>query len=443
MARLLVNPGAPAAWEVQLKPGPNIIGRAITNHFQITHPSVSSSHCRIVVGDSSAEIEDLNSTNGTFINGAPVHRALLQDGQKLRLGEVDIVFFSDGEDVVAAGLPGAEPVIAAPGGPAGTATLTATVPVVATSRHCRFHPKTPARFTCNQCHHYFCEACVASRQIGGTQHKSCRHCGTECEPVEVCYEAAVEQGFLERLPGALGYPLRGAGVFVVIVGIVVLGMLKGGQVLIQYGNLRMIIFGVIAEVIAGGYLFTYLQAIVHSSVAEDRGMPDLPGISNPLEDVVLPFFKLLGLALFCFGPALAVAIWITSSHPANSTPLLLGATALGCVYFPMAFLAVAVLDSITAGNPLVVVVSITKVPMEYLVSLLLLGAVGAVQWGGALAMQRLFPEGWTTQSMGQLAGMLAATAFLSFFSLYLLVLAVHVLGLLYVTRKHRLGWIER
>jgi pSer/pThr/pTyr-binding forkhead associated (FHA) protein len=88
MARLLINPGSPAAWEVQLKTGPNSLGRGPMNDFQITDPSVSGTHCHIVVENGNATIKDMGSTNGTFVNRAPVKEALLKSGQTIHLGEV-------------------------------------------------------------------------------------------------------------------------------------------------------------------------------------------------------------------------------------------------------------------------------------------------------------------------------------------------------------------
>ena len=72
MARLLINPGSPSAWEIQLKPGTNLLGRGFANDFKITDPSVSGSHCQIVVEGGQFVIKDLGSTNGTFVNRAPV-----------------------------------------------------------------------------------------------------------------------------------------------------------------------------------------------------------------------------------------------------------------------------------------------------------------------------------------------------------------------------------
>src|ERR1041384_1510939 len=94
--RLLVNPGTPQAWEIQLKSGQNRLGRADQNDFQVNHPSVSGSHCESVVSSAGVLLKDLGSTNGTFVNRAPVHEALLQTGQHVHLGGVEMLFEAGG-----------------------------------------------------------------------------------------------------------------------------------------------------------------------------------------------------------------------------------------------------------------------------------------------------------------------------------------------------------
>src|SRR5947209_5743931 len=89
MARLVVNHGSPAAWEIQLKPGENFIGRGFANDFKLTDPSVSGSHCQLTVSDGSIRLKDLGSTNGTFVNSAKVQEAVLQTGQLVKLGGVE------------------------------------------------------------------------------------------------------------------------------------------------------------------------------------------------------------------------------------------------------------------------------------------------------------------------------------------------------------------
>jgi hypothetical protein len=213
--------------------------------------------------------------------------------------------------------------------------------------------------------------------------------------------------------------------------------------LTQVGSVRAMAFGTLLDVFAGGYLFTYLQGIIHSTVAQDRELPDLPWISNFVEDVLMPFFRLFGLFLCCFVPALAVGIWAGISEEPSGALAFLVALGFGAIYFPMAFLATAILDSIAAANPLVVVPSIIKAPGEYLICLVPLACSSAVQSIGAFLMKTLFPEGWMTHSMGPLLALIALIALISFLSFYLIILSVHLLGLLYLTKKAKLGWLAR
>src|SRR5436190_5812526 len=98
MSRLVVNPNTPQAREIQLKPGTNLLGRGFATDFQLEDPSISSTHCQIVIASGAAMIKDLGSTNGTFLNQAKIQESTLQHGQAIRLGGVDMVFYSDDRD---------------------------------------------------------------------------------------------------------------------------------------------------------------------------------------------------------------------------------------------------------------------------------------------------------------------------------------------------------
>src|SRR6266487_1157107 len=235
--RLLVNPGTPQAWEIQLKPGQNRLGRADQNDFQVNHPSVSGSHCEIVVSSAGVLLKDLGSTNGTYVNRAPVHEALLQTGQHLHLGGVEMLFEatapagtsapvaarSNLSRPAASGLriskaPAEEAVPAEAESPPLAPPLAPPVaPIAVGQAFCKFHQKTPARFLCNHCQKYFCDLCVTTRNVGGVMGKYCRACGTKCTPVQVnVTRGAGEKVFYARLPGAFLYPFRGFGVLILI-----------------------------------------------------------------------------------------------------------------------------------------------------------------------------------------------------------------------------------
>lgn len=75
----------------ELKVEKTTIGRVDDNTFPIPEASVSSHHCEILLRGSDIVLRDLNSTNGTFINGQQLTgEAVLKPGQIIRLGQVEM-----------------------------------------------------------------------------------------------------------------------------------------------------------------------------------------------------------------------------------------------------------------------------------------------------------------------------------------------------------------
>lgn len=93
------------------------IGRRSSNDVCVPNLSVSGKHARITIEDGEAWIEDLNSTNGTYINGRLIARQILQRGDEIIMGKVRLNYVIDagsadtdvanveahGEDEVSAG----------------------------------------------------------------------------------------------------------------------------------------------------------------------------------------------------------------------------------------------------------------------------------------------------------------------------------------------------
>jgi len=77
------------------------VGRIEENAFQIADASVSSRHAEILLQGSELLVHDLNSTNGTFINGGKISEAILKPGQVLRFGQVELKI-DDGQPLPAA-----------------------------------------------------------------------------------------------------------------------------------------------------------------------------------------------------------------------------------------------------------------------------------------------------------------------------------------------------
>jgi pSer/pThr/pTyr-binding forkhead associated (FHA) protein len=113
MPKLVVNPGTKQARVIELTPGVYNVGRSAGNDIRIEDPSVSTTHARILVQAGKVVIRDAGSTNGTFINGAPVKQGEIQPGQSLRLGWVEMTLMREPTAAtLVAGIPIPNPIAA-------------------------------------------------------------------------------------------------------------------------------------------------------------------------------------------------------------------------------------------------------------------------------------------------------------------------------------------
>jgi len=96
MAKLVVLTSGLAGRSVELNVDRTTIGRVDDNTFPITEPSVSSHHCEILLRGSDVVVKDLNSTNGTFINGNKISESVLKPGETLKLGQIELRLETEG-----------------------------------------------------------------------------------------------------------------------------------------------------------------------------------------------------------------------------------------------------------------------------------------------------------------------------------------------------------
>jgi pSer/pThr/pTyr-binding forkhead associated (FHA) protein len=116
MAKLVIQNQGMTGRACELQTDRTTIGRIEDNTFQIADPSVSSHHCEVHLRGSDIVIRDLNSTNGTFINGNKIEESALKPGQILRLGQVELKLEAEGAASTGAALtsPSAPAAVAAP-----------------------------------------------------------------------------------------------------------------------------------------------------------------------------------------------------------------------------------------------------------------------------------------------------------------------------------------
>ncbi len=405
MPCLVVNPGTPESWQIELEPGTLLLGRGQENDYPIEHPSVSHSHCRITVSDSGVWIQDLGSTSGTFIDDELVEEAQLKQGQVVRLGEIAMRFESDEVQ--------AEPAAAGP--PVAPRLTESPPPVSARSAFCKFHPQIPGRFACPQCGRNVCELCVTTRLVEGEARKFCRACGTECEAVQASVPAAAAPpGFYASLPRALAYPFRGSGVILLAAGTAFFFLL---------GRLPFLGF------IVAGYLFNYAKSIITTTAGGRDEPPDWPEFTDWIEGFILPYLQFLALTVLTFGPFYVLGLW----RPGTETQarlVALAALGYGALLAPMGMLALAMFDTVAALNPIALTASIARIPIPYLAAAAAFEVVLALHSFAEGALGRWIPVP------------LLPSLISSFLYLYLVTVGMRILGLLYVTHRQQLGWFR-
>ena len=75
------------------------IGRGNANELVIDSERVSRLHAVVTVDETFATITDLNSSNGTFVNGARIQSKVLANGDSVRIGDCEMRFLAADRDV--------------------------------------------------------------------------------------------------------------------------------------------------------------------------------------------------------------------------------------------------------------------------------------------------------------------------------------------------------
>jgi len=83
---------AEAPFTFRILPGSiKTMGRSPGAEFIVDASMVSRLHCRLTAGATELQVVDLESTNGTFVNGQRVAQPSLKEGDTLGVGRVELV----------------------------------------------------------------------------------------------------------------------------------------------------------------------------------------------------------------------------------------------------------------------------------------------------------------------------------------------------------------
>jgi general secretion pathway protein A len=95
LGRLLVATDGRTIQEVPLRLGRLIVGRTPENDVQIDSRFISRHHCQVITKQNSCVIEDLNSTNGIYVNSNRVRRHYLNDGDVVLVGKHELIYVDE------------------------------------------------------------------------------------------------------------------------------------------------------------------------------------------------------------------------------------------------------------------------------------------------------------------------------------------------------------
>ena len=107
IACLEITKGSRRGEVVPLTTGTNLIGRGSNADLALTDDGVSRQHAKVSISDEGVvTVLDLDSTNGTFVNGARVDMAIVREGDRLEIGpDVQVRFNYRRRDELAAADP--------------------------------------------------------------------------------------------------------------------------------------------------------------------------------------------------------------------------------------------------------------------------------------------------------------------------------------------------
>lgn len=96
-ARLRVESGELTGREIPLRRTETLLGRSPASDVALLDENVSRDHALILFDEESGEfsIEDLQSTNGTLVNGKRCRSQVLQAGDAIRIGRTELRFLRD------------------------------------------------------------------------------------------------------------------------------------------------------------------------------------------------------------------------------------------------------------------------------------------------------------------------------------------------------------
>ncbi len=426
------------------------IGKSAESQLRLRSDSVSRRHCRLVMGAAGWRVEDLGSTNGLFVNGCSVREHDLCDGDTIRIGEYELLYrmgerqrggdVAEGLDVV---------------GRSGNGELTLLDDLPDSGNTVSCVPPVPVEHVEGggvnlASDEQVCPACGKSRPADA---RVCVTCGIDLltgQPIAVApmdFEGA--KGATKKAPGTgWVFFLRDClasfvfftdfdslSSFIVVAIIAVIEPFLFVTPSFSIMGYLLIPCGL---VIVYGWIFSYYFNTALYAASGEKKNPELSFTDGWFDGVIIPFlkFSLAGLMVIC--PAIFYGMfWIATTAGPGVVRLgspdwifftLLG---LGLFLWPMVLLLVAMGGFSCFSRPDLIVSTIIKTFVPYVVTFLMAGLALMTKYKACFLI-------------GALPGLgnhpLLLSMVVSVVSVYFGIVAMRVIGLYYHHFKDRFAW---
>jgi hypothetical protein len=245
----------------------------------------------------------------------------------------------------------------------------------------------------------------------------CPLCGGDCEPTgEVAGEEAESRSFFSQLAGAFAYPFQGQGLWMLVVAPPLLAAAEFAA--------HFVLFGFIGWLLLTAYMVAFMFKIVRHSATGEAEPPPWPDIGS--DEIFRPLFLFVAASFVYFIPALIV---LTTG---GSTLVFLVLLAAGVFFLPMAITIVVMSNSFLALNPVLIVRSILRVPLEYLVVVTMSAVVFILRVSVDTGLQVQYDK--------HPLGFLVIAVLQSGVGLYFTMVQMRVLGVMFRANEEKLGW---
>ena len=408
------------------------VGRGESNQVNIADGSVSSRHGEVKSEGDLLHVRDLNSSNGTFVNGNRVTQATLRPGDALRLGQVALVW--------------RPPAATQDSLPAIMADIPVPVPLPV-ANGCRNHPMVVSPWTCPKCQERWCADCVTKPNVSALKGKVfCPACKSICQPLHSNVPGSTNstpvpvplssRKFSQMIGHSFAYPFRPLNIAAIIAAAF---FFTGGAFVLRH----TFVMGLTIGILGLGLLVSFFVKVIQTSAQGEGELPAWSDLSDITNEIRVPAFQFIGTTILLYTPVILAWILVNLDGPYRAlleyfetgelsflqSMVLLIAYGVTIVVKPAVYLAVAMHEEVSVVfNPASWWRAMTQAKKDYAILVALYVLFDFVLISGSRFVLGLMPIPVLTPVLEW------------FVWLCLTTVEFRLVGLFYYANRQKIGW---